>query len=178
MNLTLLGLFALGLVVGDGGVSELDGCIGTPATAAGVFGVVTSCDAGRLPLVTLLRQARPFISYYIPALATPPTTSHFTIFDRDVTGPALDIPCAGLSAGDIDVPLRLARDERVLDVAPALIHSEEVRVADISVVRLGDRSVTLRFSVGGGSPSPWPRECPQPQALITLRMTLVTTVRN
>jgi hypothetical protein len=89
-----------------------------------------------------------------------------------------DIPCTAIAAGEIEVPLPLRRDERVLDVTPALIHSEEVRLADISVIQLGDRSVKLRFSVGGGSPSPWTRECQQPQALITLRMTLVTTTRN
>jgi hypothetical protein len=124
------------LVVGDRAVSELPACVGGPATTvAGVFGIVTSCDPGRTPLVTLLRQARPFISYHIPALAASPTLSPLTLVERDVVGPALEIPCAGLSAGEIDVPLLLARDERLLNVAPALVHSQEVRVGEISVIR-------------------------------------------
>jgi len=167
------------LVVGDRDASALDGCVGAPgSTTAGVFGVVTSCGAGRTPLVTLLRQAKPFISYYIPALAALPTISYPSILDRDVAGPAIEVPCGGINAGEIDVPLPLTRDERLVDVAPALVHSEEVRIADISLVGVGDRSVRLRFSVGGGPPSPETRDCPQPQALITLRVTLATTVRK
>jgi hypothetical protein len=167
------------LIVGDHDASTLDGCIGAPAAAGGgTFGMVTSCEPGKAPLMTILRAARPFIGHHIPLFAPPADASNLTISDRHITGPVLDVPCEGVNAGEIDVPLKLRRDEWVLDVAPTLIHSEEVHLADISVMHVGDRSIKLRFSVGGGSPSPLAIGCSQPQALVTLRVTLVTTARE
>jgi hypothetical protein len=51
------------LTIGDHDASTLNGCIGAPATiAAGIFGIVTSCERGRTPIITLLRGAKRFIT--------------------------------------------------------------------------------------------------------------------
>jgi hypothetical protein len=51
------------LTIGDHDASILTGCIGAPATtAAGIFGIVTSCERGRTPIITLLRGAKRFIT--------------------------------------------------------------------------------------------------------------------
>lgn len=51
------------LTIGDHDASMLNGCIGAPATtAAGIFGIVTSCERGRTPIITLFRGAKRFIT--------------------------------------------------------------------------------------------------------------------
>ena len=50
------------LLIGDSELSTLVGCVGAPATTEyGVFGIVTQCDAGRPPVVSLLAAARRWI---------------------------------------------------------------------------------------------------------------------
>ena len=50
------------LIIGDRDASILDGCIGASAAAGGgAFGIVTSCEPGKAPKITLFRAARPFI---------------------------------------------------------------------------------------------------------------------
>jgi hypothetical protein len=62
------------LVVGDRDVSGLAGCLGAPAISAdGIFGVVSECDAGRAPVVTLLALASPFLARHVPGLMVRPT---------------------------------------------------------------------------------------------------------
>ena len=62
-------------LVGDRDVSGFEGCLGSAATAAtGAFGVVTSCEPGRTPIVTLFRAARAFLERNIPALRLPSLT--------------------------------------------------------------------------------------------------------
>jgi hypothetical protein len=57
------------LLVGDRDVSGFEGCLGSAATAATrTFGVVTSCEPGRTPIITLFRAARSFLQRNIPAL--------------------------------------------------------------------------------------------------------------
>jgi len=63
------------LLVGDRDVSGFEGCLGSAATATtGAFGVVTSCEPGRTPIVTLFRAARAFLERNIPALRRPSLT--------------------------------------------------------------------------------------------------------
>jgi hypothetical protein len=63
------------LLVGDRDVSGLDGCLGSAARTAGsTFGVVTACEAGKTPIVTLFRAARSFLERNIPALRLPSLT--------------------------------------------------------------------------------------------------------
>ena len=65
------------LLVGDRDASELDVCVGAPAIdAEGVFGIVSDCRAQRVPLVSLLPMARPFLLEHIPGLAAPRETMH------------------------------------------------------------------------------------------------------
>jgi hypothetical protein len=58
------------LAVGDRDVSGVPGCAGAPAiSTAGVFGIVTQCDAHRPPVISLLLISRSFIERVIPAVA-------------------------------------------------------------------------------------------------------------
>jgi hypothetical protein len=55
------------LLIGDGDLSSLMGCVGAPAIAEyGVFGIVTQCEAGRPPVVSLLAAARRWIDAHVP----------------------------------------------------------------------------------------------------------------
>jgi hypothetical protein len=60
------------LLVGDRDVSGFDGCLGSAAsTGSSTFGVVTACEPGKTPIITLFRAARAFLERYIPALRLP-----------------------------------------------------------------------------------------------------------
>jgi hypothetical protein len=63
------------LLVGDRDVSGLDGCLGSAArVASSTFGVVTTCEPGKTPIITLFRAARAFLERNIPALRRPSLT--------------------------------------------------------------------------------------------------------
>lgn len=54
------------LLIGDGELSSLKGCVGAPAIAEdGVFGIVTQCEAGRPPVVTLLGAVQHWIEAHV-----------------------------------------------------------------------------------------------------------------
>jgi hypothetical protein len=62
------------LVVGDRETSQLGGCVGAPAfAAASMFGIVSECEAGRAPVITVLSSAYPLIARTIPGLRVQPT---------------------------------------------------------------------------------------------------------
>jgi len=62
------------LMVGDLDTSMLDGCLGAPAFVdAGVVGIVSSCEPGRTPIITLLSAAYPLLARSIPGLLAGPT---------------------------------------------------------------------------------------------------------
>lgn len=70
------------VIVGDRDASAVNGCEGAPAVdEAGVFGIVSECEAGRLPVVTLFSMAANWISRHIPGLSHQPSMkTQFTMF--------------------------------------------------------------------------------------------------
>lgn len=63
-------------VMGDRDASHLAGCIGAAASAtAATFGIVTSCETRKAPLVTLLGPAREFLNRHIRTMRTGRITS-------------------------------------------------------------------------------------------------------
>jgi hypothetical protein len=160
-------------VVGDRPAVLLAGCVGAPAIApGGVFGIVRECDGERPPIVSLLSTARPALDRYMPR----PTTGalpapQFEVVDRQVTEPFLFDACSAPVLTHVDVPLLLASREALTEATASIAAPREVRVGDVSVLRLDDRALRVQFTLGGypGPPVP-PAPCPQGQALITLRL--------
>ena len=65
------------------------------------------------------------------------------------------------------MPLELGPREWVVDAQAAFLNPHEVRLAEVTVLTLEDRSVRLRFTVGGWpSPAARPASCPRGQALV------------
>jgi hypothetical protein len=63
------------LVIGDRDVSQVAGCVGAAATVpAGTFGVVTTCEPRKPPVVTLLAPAQGFLQRHIRALRSVTTS--------------------------------------------------------------------------------------------------------
>ena len=61
---------------GDLGMDWAVGCVGAPAfNERGVFGIVTECEAGHLPTITLLSGARGLLRRLIPGLDLEPEGS-------------------------------------------------------------------------------------------------------
>ena len=60
------------LLLGDRTVPPMQGCDGAPAISArGIFGVVISCEPGKVPVVSLLELAEPFLRRHMPGFAAP-----------------------------------------------------------------------------------------------------------
>ena len=62
------------LMVGDRDASMLQGCLGAPALVdSGIVGIVSRCEPGRAPIITLLSAAYPLLARSIPGLLASPT---------------------------------------------------------------------------------------------------------
>jgi hypothetical protein len=56
-------------MVGDRDASILQGCLGAPALVdSGIVGIVSGCEPGRTPIITLLSAAYPLLARSIPGL--------------------------------------------------------------------------------------------------------------
>ncbi len=169
------------LVMGDRDASALVDCLGAPALSPeGVFGIVQECEPNRVAVISLLSMARPYIERYLPRVTTTQTVTvpQFRLVDRQVTGPLLTVGCNAATTGELDVPFTLGPRESVADVTAALTTSHEVPLADINVLKLEDRIVRLRFTLGGDPPPPVrPTDCPHGQALVTVHLRLAVMSR-
>lgn len=161
------------VAVGDRDASTLVGCLGAPAISRdGVFGVVSECNVGRAPVIALLSMARSFIERYVPRPVIPTSAvPQFDVVDRQIAGPLVLVGCDAINTGEVDVPLGLGPREWAIDATAAFVNPHEVRLGEVTVLKLQDRFVRLRFSLGGvpSPPSP-PASCPQGQALVTVRV--------
>lgn len=168
------------IMVGDRALAGLDACLGAPALSErGVLGVVTDCVGGRAPVVTLASTARAFLSRHlwtperVTGLSAP--SPPFTMSERLVNGPLMTVACDAVNAGEVDVPYQLGRNEQAVDASASFLNATELRLADVAVLRLNERSVRLRFTMVGVPPPPYavPGACHQGQALLTVRLNLV-----
>jgi len=164
--------------VGDRDASALVGCVGAPAVSRhGVFGIVSECDAGRSPVIALLSMARSFIDRHVPPkLAYPPRTLEFQLTGREIRGPLLSVACEATKTGEVDVPIDLGRRELAIDASASFTNPRAIRLAEVTVVKLEDRLVRLRFTLGGLPRTPAaPTACPQGQALVSVHLNLAVT---
>ncbi len=168
------------LVVGDRALTGVPACLGAPALSGqGVLGVVTDCAEGRAPVVTLVSAARAFLTRHLASAtqtsALPGQVPRFTVSERLVNGPLMTVACDAVNAGEVDVPYQLGRNERAVDASASFLNATELRLADVSVLRLNERSVRLRFTMVGVPPPAYsvPGACRQGQALLTVRLNLV-----
>jgi hypothetical protein len=169
------------LVVGDRSISHLPACLGAPAlTSEGVFGIVVDCAPGRAPVVALATTVRRFVERHLagPAMltSTQGAAPGMVASERMLSGPLLTVACDAVNTGEIEVPLPLARNERPVDATAALLNASSLRLGDVSVLALTDRVVKLRFTLVGVPPphSSVPGSCARGQALVTVRLNVVT----
>jgi hypothetical protein len=161
------------LAVGDRDASTLFGCLGAPAISQhGVFGLVTECSPGRAPVIALFSMARSFIERRLPQLTIQTSVApQFVVIDRPVAGPLVLVGCDATKTGDLDVPFDLGSRELAIDATAAFVQPHEVRLAEVTVLKLQDRSLRLGFTLGGvRSPPGVPLTCPQGHALVSLRV--------
>jgi hypothetical protein len=170
---------ATSLIVGDRDASTLAGCSGAPATAeGGAFGIVTDCQPGRGPAIVPLSVVQPFIRRNLPGWSGEVSAdTHFQVFTRTIAGPLLDVPCDTTKSGEVEVPFRAAPRELVVDASAAFINQRSLRLADVTVASFDDRTMKLRFTMTGIPPPPFPAACPQGQALVTVRVDVVSVPR-
>lgn len=160
------------LAVGDRELSALTGCVGAPAISlSGVVGIVRECEPGRSPVISLLAMARPFIERFLPRVTFAPAIPQFRVVDREIAGPTFPLVDAAAKTGEVTVPFDLGPREAVVEATASIATAREVRFADVAVLKLEDRSVRLRFTVGGGAPLSNPGvPPPYGQALVTVHL--------
>jgi hypothetical protein len=173
------------IVTGERAIPEMDAPLGAPAiSSAGLFGIVTESEPGQGPVVTLLSSVEHFLSGYLPTDMSnrreAPKTPLFKLTEKRVGGPLLSVACDAETTGEIDVPYRLALNERVVDATASFSFARSVKQADLTVLSLNDRTIKLRFNLIGG-PSPAfvpPGPCVPGQAVVTVRMNVVSFPRQ
>jgi hypothetical protein len=171
---------ASAVVVGDRDASGLVGCEGAPAFGElGVFGIVSECEAGRPPVVTLFSIARNWIARQVPGLShRPPMTTEFSVFPRDVPGPLLVASCGEEKHGEVAVPFTLASDEMAVDATASLLNRSALDLGEVTVLKLADSAITLRFTLTGAPRPEQPTApCAQGQALVNVRVTVAKVRR-
>ena len=168
------------LMVGDRALAGVETCLGAPALSEhGVLGIVTDCAGGRAPVVTLVSASQAFLTRHLATAtltsARPEPAPRFTVSERLVNGPLMSVACDAVTACDVDVPYQLGRNERAVDASASFLNATELRLADVSVLHLNERSVRLRVTMVGVPPAPYavPGACRQGQALLTVRLNLV-----
>ena len=176
------------VVEGDRDAGRLVGCAGAPAIVeAGVFGLVSTCPSGAGPSLALLSAARRFISENVPGLdSSSPSAPAFTVFTRSVSRPLPSIRHDVQQNGDVDVPIELGPREIALDATASLTDERSLRLADLPVLSVRDRSVTLRLTMVGTPLPPFATTAgPNPkdehalgQALVTVRVDVLALPRQ
>lgn len=177
---------ATSAVTGDRAVAELHAPLGAPAiSSSGVFGIITDWQPGRSPVITLLSFADRFLSHHLPAPVPRRTgaaaeASLFQVTEKRVSGPLLSVACGAENIGEIEVPYRLALNETAVDATASFTRARSVRLADVTVLALDDRTVRLRFTLAGVPPPAFapPGPCLPGQALVTVRVNVVSFPRQ
>ena len=124
------------------------------------------------PVIALFSMARAFIERRLPQLTIQTSVApQFVVIDRPVAGPLVLVGCDATKTGDLDVPFDLESREFAIDATAAFVQPHEVRLAEVTVLKVQDRSLRLGFTLGGvRSPPGVPLTCPQGQALVSLRV--------
>ncbi|MGE5246608.1 MAG: hypothetical protein ACM3SQ_20460 [Betaproteobacteria bacterium] len=171
-------------VVGDRTAPDVEAFTGAPAFGAGgVFGFVSEFSSARVPIVTLIGPAAAFISRSVPGWG--PRSSgapEFQLVQRMVKGPVLQVGCDAVSAGELEVPVEVGLHESLVDAQATMSGTTAVRLADVTVLALQDRTVRLRFTMVGipppAFPAAFPPPCQQGQALVTVAVNVVVFPRE
>ena len=168
------------LIRGTRDASHLVAPAGAPAmNVRGVFGVVVQCESDCVPLVVPLSAVRSFLEREVPGFSeTPALEPQFTVTTRTVEGPLLEVPFGETSRGEVDVPFGLSPGELVFSASAELAEPRSITLGDLTVVSLDDRAVKVRFLLGGAEQSPQTAFWPQGQALVSVRLQLVTMLKR
>lgn len=166
-------------VAGDRRVTAITGCAGAPALFEGrVFGIASTCGIDTPPVVVPFAAIADWLKRYVPDGLTLPLAvpTEFRLTQRELQGPLLTAACSEEQTGDVDVPIHVSAGETVIDATANLLHRSSLRLAEVSVLRIEDRSVRLRFTLTGQPPAlvrP-PDPCPRGQALVTIRLDVIS----
>ncbi len=170
-------------LLGDRSVDPIVGCEGAPAITAGaIFGVVASCTPGDLPVIVPFAAISTWIRSYVPngLRVPPPIQTNYDFLQKELPGPLVTVSCGEVQSGTVDVPFTLEAGQLAIDAHPTLMNRNAVRLGDVTVLNLNDRRVALRFTLTGQEPPRFqpPTPCPQGQALISVRLDIVSDRRR
>jgi hypothetical protein len=149
---------------------------GTPVLIdRGVLALASGGADARQAAVQELAAHQTFLEQNVPGLAPEQSPGRvFTRADREISGPTLEIPMDRTAQGEIDVPLDLDPRETVIGASARFVTRTPLRLGDLTIVSLDSRRVRLRFALGGEPQPTLSAPWPPAQALVVLRVTLVS----
>jgi hypothetical protein len=170
------------MLVGDQQPSSFDGCEGAAAVVSNrVFGIAIACEPTVSPRVLPFAAIAAWINEYIPGglVVGTPTPTTFDFKQREISGPTVIASCGETRTQDVDVPFTVSAGEFAIGAKASLLDRHALKVGEVTVLRLSDRSVRLRFTVAGQeAPAfPVPLPCQPTQALVTVRLDIVSRAR-
>jgi hypothetical protein len=159
--------------------SPITECAGSAATAGpGTFGIVTDCSAAGLTMIMPLAAIAPWIERIVPVRpsAPRPVETAFELTQRDIVGPMLSVACGEAKTGEVDLPFTLKAGETPIDASATFVNRASLKVAEVSVLRLAERSVRLRFTLTGQPAIALPPSapCPAGRALLSVRVEIIS----
>jgi hypothetical protein len=170
------------MLVGDQQPSSFDGCEGAAAVVANrVFGITVVCEPSASPRVLPFAAIAAWINEYIPGgpVVRTLTPTTFDFRQREISGPTVIASCGETRTQDVDVPFTVSPGEFAIGAKASLLDRHSLNVGEVTVLRVSDRSVRLRFTVEGQeAPAfPTPLPCQPTQALVTVRLDIVSRAR-
>jgi hypothetical protein len=141
----------------------------------GVFGLVTECEPDRATSIVPLSVARNFILRSMPNWRFDSSPAPvFDVVTRLLTGPSLPVACEATRTGELEIPFVLGPSEPAIDATASVIEPRSRHLADLTILSLQDRTVKLRFTVTGIPLPPFSAPCTPGQALVSVRVNILT----
>ena len=171
---------ATAVLVGDRDVSGLAPCTGAPALSeAGVFGIVTTCGPGLRPVVSLFSFAQPWMVRRVPNLSGPTVLTKFEVAPQQFSAPLIVDSCKVDGPQEADLPLTLRSDEVALDATARLANRTSFRIGELTVVKLANELVKLRFTLTPPPKAllPKPEPCQRGEVFVNVRVNVLKVPR-
>jgi hypothetical protein len=173
-----LGAVTTRVLRGDRPLTDVADCQGAPVShERGAFGLVSGCERDVPPTFVPFSAVRSFLARHVPGLTERPASApQFVVTEREVAVPTPDVPAGEAREGVVTIPLTLTAGEAALSATAQVVRRASLRLADVRILQVADRSVTVRFSLGGDPPpvgtAPWPVG----QALVVLHVNFVSRI--
>jgi hypothetical protein len=130
------------------------------------------------PSIVPLAVARSLILRNMPGWRF--DSSQISVFDvvtRRITEVSVPVACEATKTCQLEIPFALGTRELAIDAAASFVDPRSLHLGDVTVLSLRDRIVKLGFTMTGVPLPPFSATCTPGQALVSVRVNLLTWAR-